>query len=518
MKRMTSEICAWVLLSFGGMLPAFGQGHSAAGYELMKERQLWFRSLNAAGAVIDQPTFNYSNVALSYDAQSGRYKRPQTGAKVGDVNVYTEGAVRLPLALVWGEFLFTHQNVSDALYNSSITDPYRGQPYYVVDKHSSNWRNQKYHMCFRASTPIVWRRWAFGVEGLYNASLAAKQRDIRVDTRFYRLQVIPSVVFAISDNNHLGFSLIYMSMKEDSQQQNVNHYSEQSFYELYGLGFATIGLGDGRTTNYFGNKWGAGLQYGYHTDHWSILSELQYSKHVENVEISYSTPRKEGLMKDDNFKFTFNLIRGGDRFTHVAGFVADYSDISGVQYFSQRDNTESQSGWISLHKYVRSIYRRGTYDLSYSLIRGRQNEYDWRIDTGASYVTHDDAFILPRSTKDSRNLYLTLGAKKNFILGDTRQQRLLLAVNGTLKNGISGAYVYGGPETKYITVTDLEPQDEAYLVSDAWGAGVSATYSQQLREDKNLNVYACVGYTYLRSNAKEMGHRSGLNLSLGFNF
>ncbi len=84
-----------------------------------------------------------------------------------------------------GEHLILHKkNLTDAGYNASIADPFRGMPYYVADQHLSKWRNQYYDLKFRAATPLLGNHWALGLEGNYVATLAAKQRDPRVDTRF----------------------------------------------------------------------------------------------------------------------------------------------------------------------------------------------------------------------------------------------------------------------------------------------------------------------------------------------
>ena len=79
---------------------------------------------------------------------------------------------------------------------------------------------------------------AFGIEGTYQASLAAKQRDPRVDTRFYNLELKPGVTYAINPRHRVGANFIYASIKEDSRMSNSDSYTDQDYYELYGLGVA----------------------------------------------------------------------------------------------------------------------------------------------------------------------------------------------------------------------------------------------------------------------------------------
>ena len=218
-------------------LQANAQGVSPAAMEQLKMQRLWLNSQNAAGMVFDDAT-NFSNLHVDYNQENGNFHRPQEGEKTTGIGVSSEGFMKMKNALVWGAFSFMQRNLTDAGYNASITDPFRGMPYYIIDEHLSNWRNQHYDLRFRASTPLINNRWAFGLEGIYQASLAAKQRDPRVDTRFYTLKVVPGVTYQMNGHNRLGLSLRYESIKEDSRMENENSDIDQNYYILYGLGTA----------------------------------------------------------------------------------------------------------------------------------------------------------------------------------------------------------------------------------------------------------------------------------------
>ena len=189
------------------------QGFSPAAMEQLKAKRLWFQSQNAAGTAFDDVQ-NYSNVILGYDLHDGNYCRPQEGQKEATVGVSSEGFINLKNAYVWGAFNFSHENLTDAGYNASIADPFRGMPYYVADQHLSDWRNQYYDLSFRAATPLLGNHWTLGIGGDYVATLAAKQRDPRVDTRFYILQLTPGVAYKVNDSHKLGVNFKYTSIQE----------------------------------------------------------------------------------------------------------------------------------------------------------------------------------------------------------------------------------------------------------------------------------------------------------------
>lgn len=519
LKNIDKTVVVLALAAF--VTPAVAQtdkGLSPAAQELLKEQRLWFQSSNAAGTAFDD-TRNYSNLNVNYDVQTGDFHRVMTGKTIRDANIYTEGFLNLKNAYVWGEFKFTHENVRDARFNASITDPYRGQPYFVVDSgQSSKWRNQNYHLRFRAATPLVFGHFTFGIDGTYKAQLAAKQRDPRTDTRFYTLQLMPGATYVLGRHDRVGANLVYASIKEESSMNNNNAYVYQQYYALYGLGTASSGIGSGRTTNYYGNRWGFNAQYGHNDGKWDLLAEFGWNKYVENNEISFTTPRKDGLLEDKTWMAALHVIRHGEAFTHQAKIGFSNRHINGIQYLSQRDNTVENAGWVILHEDVRSKYKTTDYSANYSLIRNRGNEYNWRVDLSGAYQKYDDTFILPASHKNSENIYLSAAVKKNFKLGEELNNRLLFTVQGGWKDAISGEYVYGGSNADYITVTEMEPLDEAYLTADAWNIGTSLTYSQLAKRDTKVNVYAKAAFDYQHTSDFDFNHRAHVSITLGVNF
>ena len=145
MNKITKKLLACAIVCAGCSTQAIAQGWTPAGMEWLKEQRLWFQSQNAAGTVFDN-TDNYSDVKLNYQRTGGNFARPQEGADEQSIGVSSEGFLNLDDAYVWGAFSFRQENKWDAGYNASITDPFRGMPYYVADKYLSDWRNQYYDL------------------------------------------------------------------------------------------------------------------------------------------------------------------------------------------------------------------------------------------------------------------------------------------------------------------------------------------------------------------------------------
>ena len=498
-------------------LEANAQGLSAAAMEQLKMQRLWAQSENAAGMALDA-TDNYSNLEIGYERETGNFHRPQEAEKVGRLGVISEGFVNLENVLVWGAFSFAERNLTDAGYNASITDPYRGMPYYVADQHLSDWRQQLYDLQFRAATPLLNNRWAVGLEGTYIASISAKQRDPRVDTRFYTLELIPAVTYRLSDKHKLGLSVKYTSLKEDSRMENESSNIDQDYYIMYGLGVAVKGIGSGRTTNYHGDRWGGALQYNYSAAGWNVLLQGSYHVKSEVVEQNYTTPKKDAAVKDKVGAVTLTAYKQGKAFSHYLKAAYENRHIDGIQYLSQRDNSESQNGWLELYRSIRSTYDTNLASVQYALMKNRGAEYSWKLQVGATYTKQDDEYLLPNSVKNSENLLFSLAGKKNFVLGGGMNRRLLVDIHAAYNNNLGGEYVYGGSHADYLTVTEVETYDNNYLTSDYWRWGASLTYSQQVKAANKLNLFVKAALERTSTSDYDYDGRTCVAFSVGCNF
>ncbi len=493
------------------------QGYTSASLELLKEQKLWFHSSNAAGAALDNLQ-NYSLVNIGYDMTKGDFHRPQQGAEEKSILVGCEGFLNLNSAYAWGEFNFEQRNIYDASFNASITDPYRGMPFFMADTHQSEWRNQYYDMKFRVGTPFYWDRLAIGVEGKYKASLAAKQLDPRVDTRYFQLDINPGVVYKIDDRNSIGANFQFCSLKEDSRMENINVTVAQTYYILYGLGVASEQIGDGERLDYHGTKLGGGLQYNYRSQGINLLASVDYSRRVENFDRSPDVPKKEASVNDHIWEAALTAHLTGKNWSNFLTLKGKFRDMDGIQYVSTYDNTDSFQGWVDIYHSVRSTYKTTRLSADYSLLRNRDAEYAWRVDAGVDYVKQDDKYILPASSMDSENLYMHLTARYNAKLGNQLRRRLLVSLNGGYNNNLSGEYVYGGANPEYPTVTGLTEMDEAYLTTDYYRLGASAEYSQQFSRTQKMNFFARASFGYTKASGDIFNHRNNVLFSVGVNF
>ena len=500
------------------------QGFSPAALEQLKAQRLWMKSQNAAGTAFDDVQ-NYSDVKFNYDLEKGNFIRPLDAQKNSTIGVSSEGFINLGNAYLWGSFSFEQENLTDGGHNVSITDPYRGMPYYCIDEHQRDWRNQFYNLKFRAATPVLKDHWTLGIEGTYIASLAAKQRDPRIDTRFYTLELMPGVTYKFNDNHKLGLSFRYTSIKEDSREANENNFIANYYYELYGLGTAIKGVSNygTYTTNYYGDRFGGALQYNLSTDAWNVLLEGSYSVKAETAEKTYSEPELIGSVKDKLTEASLNAVRQGDSFNHYISANYQNRHIDGYQYIMKYDDSGSFLGWMELHRNIRSTYKTTAASFDYAISKNMGAEYSWKAELGVDYMKQEDEYLMPNAKKSYENVTVNLCFKKNFVLSDKMNRRLLLDVHGAYNNNMDGAVAYSEDFIKsngdHTVVKDLEKKLQEYYTSDYMRIGGSLTYSQQVKEDAKVNMFAKFAFDRMNNKSDyKFDNRSYMTVSLGCNF
>ncbi|MDD4608778.1 MAG: hypothetical protein PHY71_01320 [Bacteroidaceae bacterium] len=491
------------------------QVDSYAALELQQELSFWKQGANPAGAWLDNP-LTFSDIAFNMDYENGNFHRPMEGKSIRTIGLKTEGVVLLKKHYLKGFFNYTNRNVNEEGYNTSFIDPYRGMPYGVVDLNHSDWKNQYYDMGVRWAYPGLLHKWNVGIDLNYHAHSAAKQRDVRADIRYMMLEVRPGITWSIKENHHIGAYLNYYSTKEEANNMNVNNYVSQEYYELNGLGNAVQGIGTGRTTNYTGDNFGAGIDYSWTKGSSELLISSAYNLKAEKAEASFSLPRKVGSVRhaiwDNHLKF---YTRSSGNFGHLIKLDYIYSEIKGVEYITQRDNTQEQSGWQTIYAGVRSKYKKQNMGINYSLIAHRKGEYKWLAKMAISYLTLADVYLIPASEKKIDNWVAKATFKRNIMFSGASTPRLLLSAEAIVNKNSAGSYIYSGEHPTYITVTEIEQGDYNYLESDYWGVNLVANYSQSIQAESNLRWYISGYFNYLKTDNLDFNNRKKMGVTVG---
>lgn len=103
-------------------------------------------------------------------------------------------------------------------------------------------------------------------------------------------------------------------------------------------------------------------------------------------------------------------------------------------------------------------------------------------------------------------------------MGNSLNRRLLVDIHAAYNSNLGGEYVYGGSHADYLTVTELQQGLTNYYTSDYYRIGGSATYSQQVKENKRMNLFAKVAFDRVSTSDYDYDGRTYLSISLGCNF
>lgn len=503
------------LVAFIHCLPAQQRNNSPAAFELWQAKRLWHQSSNASGSLIDNP-HQYSLLNAGYSFYGGDFHRPQEGQGGSEFSVNTEGVQILKNLYTWGSFSYTHENVENAGFNTSLIDPFRGMPYIVVDTNLSDWLKQHYDLKFKVATTQK-NKLSFGLEGIYKASIGAKQRDVRTRNQLYFLSFKPGLIYSINKSHRIGINGDFFSIKEESGNSNESAYIDQKYYESYGLGTAVEGIGSGRTTNYFGYNFGGGIQYNY-TGEINLIAEGTYATKKEDVQVSFSTPKPDAMVNDRRINGKITLFTTKNNLTHYFSGAFSNRLIDGTQHLTRFDNAIDQRKWVIVSSSIRSKYQTTIINAQYDLIKEQSDEYSWKAGLGANYTSINDTYLLPYSYKRANNITLNIHGKKNFFLSNPLSERLLVGMTLEYKHNLSGEYKYSGQNPEYPTVKDLEKPDLEYLISGYQAAEVSAVYSRKLNPEKKTNLYVEMNFRYINTDHFSYTNRYLGQIKIGSNF
>lgn len=491
------------------------QVDSFAGLELYKKISFSNLEGNPTGVFLDNP-MGYSQLDLNLSQEKGDFHRSMEGSSIRDMGFNTEGVALINNHYLKGFFNYTNRSITDEGYNASLIDPYRGMPYGVVDLNHSDWKNQYYDMGVRWAYPEWFHKLSVGADLNYQAHSGAKQRDVRANVRSMMIEVKPGVTWSFDKHHHLGGYLDYYAIKEESNNSNVNGYVSQEYYEMNGLGNAVQGIGSGRTTNYTGDNFGAGLDYSWihGASKWMFASS--YHLKAEKAEESFSLPREVGAVRHAIWGNSLKYYTdSSDDFTHLLELKYISSQIKGIEYITQRDNSQTQSGWQTLYSGVRSKYKKQQIGADYTLIARAANDYKWLAELATNYLSAKDTYLVPYSQTEVNNWLTKATFKRNIHFSGVCAPRLLLSAEAVYNKNTSGEFEYGGQHAEYITVSEIQQVDADYLMSDYWGFNVVVNYSQKMKSQPTLSWYVNGYFNYKKTDKFEFNNRRKIGIVIG---
>ena len=359
--------------------------NTEASVERLKSESLQFSySDNASGIQLDQMDY-YSQVGLGYDIEKGSFKRAQEGEHNTGYRFFTDGGGTMKAlkgAFIWGSFEYSRDQLRDAEYNASLIDPLRGTPFFIADTYKSKWINQLYDMTVKAAAPKLWDRLIFGIEATYQNGQGAKQHDPRPLVSLSKFEIKPGVTVTLG-KHAIGANYQYYSRREDGTASNKISMSTNPVYIFNFPGFyvdASISSStDDNQRIYNANCMGVGGQYSFTTQKLRLLVSGKYTREIEDVTNSYTTPKMVGTTRDERWSIGLNAVYKPSK-ENTFFLNAAYGDrsIDGIQYVQEWDNSFEVAKWIIKSKSVRSNSSKAGFEGRLQYMRTtRGDSYNW---------------------------------------------------------------------------------------------------------------------------------------------
>lgn len=514
-----SYITALILLGCSALTAHAQQQETPSKDLLAKQLEVrsnyWNSSTNAAGLLLDKPSES-AILEAGYKQDEGDFRRPQGSLKDQTLFLNTEGNSYLKKYYVQGNFSYKRVNKSEANYNAGLIDPFRNMPYSLADTNSSDWFNQHYNLGFKITTPKLADKWSLGLAVDYEASSGAKQRDIRTLNKYYALSLSPAVVYSVNEENHIGFNALYKSYKEESNNQNLNNYVNQTYYFLSGLGNAIEYVGIGRNMDYQGEALGGGLQF-QHQGELMIFASANYTLQAEDANIGFTNTRPGGSILAKIWDFNLNLEKETTNFKNRLQLNYKNSKSEGTEYVTEFVSGLESTGYYTRFESIRSKYNNQQASASYQLIRKRADAYNWYVGAHLAYDKLDNSYLIPAALMRVENVTYGLSVNKAFDLNANKHAKLAIGLDLTLKNNMASTYTYTGKNSEDVTVRKLEEGNLAYFTADYTSLALPIVYTHRLQES-NTSLFVKATGQIQKSNNEILNKRKGFLLSIGATF
>ena len=473
--------------------------NTEASVERLKSESLQFSySDNASGIQLDQMDY-YSQVGLGYDIEKGSFKRAQEGEHNTGYRFFTDGGGTMKAlkgAFIWGSFEYSRDQLRDAEYNASLIDPLRGTPFFIADTYKSKWINQLYDMTVKAAAPKLWDRLIFGIEATYQNGQGAKQHDPRPLVSLSKFEIKPGVTVTLG-KHAIGANYQYYSRREDGTASNKISMSTNPVYIFNFPGFyvdASISSStDDNQRIYNANCMGVGGQYSFTTQKLRLLVSGKYTREIEDVTNSYTTPKMVGTTRDERWSIGLNAVYKPSK-ENTFFLNAAYGDrsIDGILYVQEWDNSFEVAKWIIKSKSVRSNSSKAGFEGRLQYMRTtRGDSYNWTAGVEFSTEKLSDIYYFPRSTQDIENCKIGIFGRKNFIFNE--KHSLLVGIRASYKMNNNG---YKADTKCY---TDFTLRDYYYLGSGYAAFGGEITYSFARLFKGRGSVFAAASGDYVRA-------------------
>lgn len=450
------------------------------------------RCLNASDMEFtgDQP--DYGNVAVGAEFESGNLRRAQDAETKTGISLDAEGASRIGIFHLKGNFHFLQSFENDLKFASTF-DPLRPMPYVIVDSTGGNWRKQDYAMWADISAKLYKDRLSAGLAFDLEVGRGAKNIDPRPQAGMCRIDIRPSLTFNTEGILSVSAAFIYSLYRETSNLILYDSSHPQKLYLLKGLGQYTYEVFSSteRERKYDGNALGGSFCLRHSEDFGDFSLYGEYRNGLEKVfDMEFSKPHDRGYYYTSDFSagFTADCSRIGMARSGVVGSIT-YQGFrhSGREFVQHFDPSPEVNAWITDSSLPSRYLCREDHIEAKADVFLNDNSFreDWVVTAGVQWNNRDEDYKATGARMYTRNVRALYGVDK---LIRMKSGVLDLGFDGIWSHRVEAGLSYTPRETDDRTIEEgLVLYD--YDVPSSWlFQSISAGYSWNLKKEHKLRL------------------------------
>ncbi|BAV06279.1 hypothetical protein SAMN05421788_106345 [Filimonas lacunae] len=199
----------------------------------LQQQQLyqWYKQQSAA--LLVNPIQHYTTVGLSWQQETGEYRRVQQAEKVRSASFAAEGLQKVKNIWVQGTFSYQRRWEDRIRYNMrrDINDL---SPYYYFAPRTGNMNYEIYHLDGQVAAPVLHHKWVVGGGVSYDASTNSRTIDPRPVGRYFNLDGKASVSYYITPKQFISIEPRFGYSREMVSYFNKNTDSASTAaYQVY---------------------------------------------------------------------------------------------------------------------------------------------------------------------------------------------------------------------------------------------------------------------------------------------
>ncbi|MGJ1318935.1 DUF6850 family outer membrane beta-barrel protein [Sphingobacterium spiritivorum] len=409
-KNLFASLC--VLTLMGQMVSA----QTVPAYDYFKAKEVWSKSPNAA-------LLRYTILPAEGETQLGAYyqagdlRHPFSAKESQGINFSTSRYQRLKEWTYYGQFDF--RTTKDKQMNMTAhTDPYRDNPYQLMDSLSGDWKKQHYDLRLKIASPgFADDRMNAGLDVQYNLKTGARQKDPRSLDNSSTLNLSPALIYKLSERQLLGLTGIYNFYKEEVEIRTIGNYQQHYLYRLLGAGEYQMSIPyimiAGYNRTYRGHSFGGAVDYVYNADHIKWSTTAGYRSGYENAIDGTTYLQQAGKHRYQQYQASSYLDWKKGKYAHQVGLEWLLKDMENTEYH-QIQNADTKV-YETVYSSVMSTMLRNKSTLSYLISHdSRAGLTDWWLKTAVSYHSLDNRYANPQNKQIVDKLNVAVSFDKTY--------------------------------------------------------------------------------------------------------